>query len=85
MKTNKYQFNTEVIPVNDTRFAIKVKSINYSASINTLIIVDKKTLQVCEDFECNHFISAIDFLNDLRNEINIKLKFDRINRFGIFY
>ena len=81
----KKQFDTEIIPVNDTRFAIKVKSINYYANIDTLIIVDRKTLQVCEDFKCSNFINAIDFLNDLCNEINIKLKFDRINRFAIFY
>ena len=81
MKT--IQFQTRVIPVNEYRFAIEVKSVNYHANINTTIIVDRATLEVCEDFECNVFVNALTFLKDLASEIKIALKYDRINRFGM--
>jgi hypothetical protein len=77
------KFNTSVIPVNELRFAIKVKSSNYFANVDTMIIVDKKTMEVCEDFDCNRMIDAVKFLKDVVKEIGLKVKFNHINRFGM--
>jgi len=81
----KTQFRVDAIPVNDNRFALKVKSINYHANIDTIIIIDRITLEICEDFKCNVFINAIEFVKDLAKETKIRLKYDRINKFGMFH
>ena len=82
MKTT--MFNTRIYPMNDDIFAIEVKSNNYHANIDTTILVNRKSMQVCDTFQCNCFVDARSLVEDISKETRIKIKSDHINRFGMY-
>lgn len=76
-------FSTRIYPMNENIFAIEVKSNNYYANIDTTILVNRRTMQVCDTFRCNCFVDARDLIQDIAKEMKIKIKSDYINRFGM--
>lgn len=82
--TSEKLFNVRVAPKNEGRFWIFVKSHNYPYNVDTVVEVDRKTMEVCADIETNCFLDARKFIKDLSKEMKMTLGYDRINKYGMY-